>query len=127
VVPAAASPAIGGAAFRQPVRVIFLSVLDGVLACGAGGCAGVCAGGCAGVCAKMAAVAKVTIAAHVPVQMVCFIIPPMRGTMCNIGTHQTRQMSAQSGTPEANTRQKSSVQRLAKAVPSLQSRQTEEL
>jgi hypothetical protein len=68
--------------------VIFLSELDGALDCGAGGCVGACVGVC-GVCAKIAAVANVTIAAHVPVQMVCFIIPPMRGLFCNIGTHAT--------------------------------------
>jgi hypothetical protein len=43
VVPAglAASPGIGGAAFRQPVTVILSADAGGVVDCGVGGCAGV--------------------------------------------------------------------------------------
>jgi hypothetical protein len=73
----AVSPGIGGAAFRQPVTTIFLSELDGALCGGAGACAGVCAGVCEGACARMPAVARLIIAAHVPVQTLRFIIPPM--------------------------------------------------
>ena len=72
----------GGAAFRQPVTVIFLSELDGA-ACGAAGVFGAC-----GSCAKTPTAATLTIAAHTPVQTFALIIPPMRAETATLRPRQ---------------------------------------
>jgi hypothetical protein len=78
-VPAVSEP---GAAFKHPVMVtLFVSAADGVVVCGAGGCA------------NRAAVANPTIAVHVPVVMVFFIQASSAGSRLQgrflfaLGTH----------------------------------------
>jgi hypothetical protein len=61
---------------------VIFSELDGAL-CGA-------AGACALVCASMPLVARLTIAAHVPVQTLRFICPPMNAKRCNTRTAHNR-------------------------------------